>query len=133
MAWEISITAEGWTLLRDILHTWKRSSLMQAILDDRFEQVEQRGGSDVHAARAALALYRRIRLAPQDALADRAFELLEENNTCSNGGYEYWIDREGYHTVDLPEDDQVPPVEEESEEEFRQTMARNLRARLTVE
>jgi hypothetical protein len=34
-------------------------------------------------------------------LVDRAFELIEENCTCDNGGFAYWIDREGYHKVVL--------------------------------
>jgi len=24
---------------------------------------------------------------------------LEQTNTCENGGYAYWIDREGFHVV----------------------------------
>jgi hypothetical protein len=36
---------------------------------------------------------------PQEVLADRAYEMIEQNNTCDNGGFGYWIDREGYHKV----------------------------------
>ncbi len=42
---------------------------------------------------------RRISGLPQEVLADRAFELIQQNNTCDNGGFAYWIDREGYHKV----------------------------------
>lgn len=42
---------------------------------------------------------KRLQDLPHDVLAERAFELIEQNNTCDNGGFVYWIDREGFHKV----------------------------------
>ena len=98
MAWSISITAEGWQDIRDDLETWSRRRLVNAIADDKFEMVMDKGGEE-HAERAAVAERKRLKNLPQDVLADRAFELVEQNDTCDNGGYGYWIDREGFHKV----------------------------------
>jgi len=100
MAWEISISPDGWTEIREKLDSWSREDLIAAIADDKFELVY--GKSDLHhAERAASAERIRLEDLPQDLLADRAFELIEQNNTSDNGGWAYWIDREGYHKVHL--------------------------------
>ena len=98
MAWEISITAEGWQEIRAKLDHWDRAALIAAITDDTFERVEQVAGQ-YHAQRAADAERKRLEDLPHDVLADRAYELIEANNTCDNGGFGYWVDREGYHKV----------------------------------
>ena len=80
MAWEISITAEGWSEIRKKLDDWKRQDLVAAITDDKFEAVYEKAGME-HAKRAAEAERKRIKDLPHDVLADRAFELIEQNNT----------------------------------------------------
>lgn len=55
--------------------------------------------SQHHAERAAAAECNRLAVLPHVVLADRAYELIEQNNTCDNGGFGYWIDREGFHKV----------------------------------
>lgn len=102
MACEISITAEGWQEIRDKLDGWSREHLIDALADDKFEAVYEKAGLE-HANRAADAERQRLADLPHDILADRAFELIEANNTCDNGGWAYWIDREGYHKVHLAE------------------------------
>jgi hypothetical protein len=104
MAWAISITAEGWQQIRDELETWSRKKLTDAICDDKFEAVLEKGGHH-HAEQAANAERRRLRLVSHNVLADRAVELVEQNDTCDNGGWAYWVDREGYHKVHLPDED----------------------------
>jgi hypothetical protein len=98
MAWAISITAEGWQEIHDNLETWDREALIAAITDDKFEMVYGKGGQH-HAERAAVAERKRLENVPHDVLVDRAYELIEQNDTCDNGGYGYWIDREGFHKV----------------------------------
>lgn len=98
MAWEISITTEGWQEIRDELEQWERDDLIEAICDDKFELVYEKAGYD-HAQRAFDAEKKRLESLPHDILADRAFELVESNGTCENGGHGYWIDREGFHVV----------------------------------
>ena len=107
MAWNISISADGWAGLRAALEAKPREWLIKALTDDRFEQVEQASGSAEHASRAADALRKRLEETGDDgvpyasieALANDAYEALERNDTCDNGGFLYWVDREGYHKV----------------------------------
>lgn len=102
MAWEISITAEGWQDIRNELDNWSKKDLIQAISDDYYEELEQMGKPDDVCRKRALKLTCKLNLyASRDCLADHAFELIEKNNTCDNGGWAYWIDREGYHKVYL--------------------------------
>lgn len=54
MAWEISISAEGWTEIRAALEEWSRESLIEAIADDTFEAVYAKA-DDQHASRASAA------------------------------------------------------------------------------
>lgn len=98
MAWEISISPEGWQEIRDELEQWEDDDLIEAICDDKFEVVYEKAGYD-HAQRAFDAAKQRLEGLPHDELVDRAFELVEFNGTCENGGYGYWIDREGFHVV----------------------------------
>ena len=102
MAWSISITVEGWQEIRQELEKWEKQDLTNAICDDRFELVYEKAGQE-HAQRAFVAEKKRLGNLPHDVLVDRAFELIEQNNTCENGGFGYWIDREGFHVVWLPE------------------------------
>lgn len=103
MAWEICISAEGWTEIRDALEAWEREALINAITDDKFESVYQKADQH-HAERAADAERERLERLPHDVLVDRAFELIEQNGTCDNGGGAYWIDQEGFHRVDIGSD-----------------------------
>lgn len=100
MAWSISITAEGWQEIRDKLDDWTREALIDAIADDKFEIVFDKSGME-NAERAASAERERLADLPHDILADRAFELVEQNDTCDNGGWAYWVDKEGFHKVHL--------------------------------
>lgn len=100
MAWSISISSEGWTEIREKLDSWSHEELLTAITDDKFELVLEKADQH-HAERAAAAERNRLAELPHDVLADRAYELIEQNNLCDNGGWAYWIDREGYHKVHL--------------------------------
>lgn len=102
MVWSISITAKGWQEIRENLETWDRNALIDAICDDKFEAVFDKAGHE-HAQRAFDAEKKRLENLPDDVLVDRAFELGEQTNTCESGGFGYWIDREGFHVVWLPE------------------------------
>ena len=99
MAWEISMTAEGWSQVRHNLqcHT-SREALIVGLTDSKFEEVEKFGGLG-HAKRAADALKARIEALPINILANACMELIEKHNTCNNGGFAVWIDPEGYQTA----------------------------------
>ena len=102
MAWDLSFSAEGWADIRGKLNEWSRKALVVAIVDDKFDSVYEKGGMD-NAERAANAERRRIRDFPQDVLANVAFELIQQNNTCASSGFAFWINRDGYHNVFLNE------------------------------
>ena len=37
----------------------------------------------------------------KEQLVEQCIDIMEENNTCENGGWEYWIDKEGFYTIIL--------------------------------
>lgn len=109
MAWSISITDKGWQDIRKELETWSRERLINAITDDEYERVDSLlNKHDINLpshinipGMCADSLRDNLTTVETEYLVDRAFELIEENNTCDNGGYNYWIDREGFHKVRL--------------------------------
>ena len=104
MAWSICITPEGWDAIRTTLEGMERDELLYAICEDEFERVEQNGGAPDEADFAAQQLHGKLDSpnVSHDALVETAFSLIQEHNTCDNGGNGYYIDREGYHRVYTP-------------------------------
>lgn len=100
MAWSISISPEGWNEIHEALETWTAEALVNAISDDKFEAVYKKADLN-HATRAADAERKRLESVPHDVLVDVAYELISQNDTSDNGGFAYWIDREGCHKVHL--------------------------------
>jgi len=105
VAWSISISADAWEEIREELEKWSKKALIAAIADDKFEVVLGKAGHH-HAEQAVASERRRLKRLPHDVLVDRALELVEQNDTCGNGGYGFWIDREGCHQVQLPDEDE---------------------------
>jgi len=110
MAWQISMSAEGWSNVRRNLHGMAKDKLVVALTDDLFEELEERG---VELADIELAVADRRRdweSLPQDMLADICYDRVCHNDTCDNGGHRVWIDRQGYQTVPVdltPEGEEV--------------------------
>jgi hypothetical protein len=102
MAWSISISDEGWEEIRTQLSKWSREKLINAISDDRYSKANKAFGDQIAIIVASLRMHE-IHEYNQEHLVDIAFSLIEENNTCDNGGYSYWVDIDGYHRVELPE------------------------------
>ena len=106
MAWSISITPEGWQNIRKELETWHSDRIIDALADDEYEAVEDENRArpadefvnpaDAHAKKRAT-----LDKLDHSDLVDAAMDAIENNNTCDNGGFRYWIDREGYHGVTL--------------------------------
>ena len=96
MAWEISITVEGWEEIRKQLHTWEKEDLAKALGDYNYE-IWHSG----HIHHKGWWNWKKYMHLPVDILADEAFDFLSEVNTCDNGGNGFWIDPEGYHKVYL--------------------------------
>ncbi len=104
MAWEISITNDGWSEIRIELDKWAKKRLIQAISDNEFERIEHEEHADINYIQERIKPFTaNLKRLYKDTLQDIAFGLIEENNTCDNGGFNYWIDREGYHKVTLKE------------------------------
>lgn len=105
MAWEISITPDGWEAIYNALQRMTREELIDAIIEDN-ESKRQNFRDHVRWNRIEAKKVPKIkrddleRLYP-NTLTDIAYELVQANNTCKNGGYEYWIDVDGYHTVTI--------------------------------
>ncbi len=97
MAWEISHAPEAWDTARKNLEGWSRDSLTEALTDDAFELAEQTGHTDPQDAADVLAEL--IADTPHDLLVDLCMEAIAVHRTCDNGGHNFWIDREGFHTV----------------------------------
>ena len=101
MVWEISITAEGWQEIEERLNVMSKKDLVAALADDDYEawEYDETGPNDVDTVYAGFkARYSDL---AQDTLAYIAYERVQLNNTCDNGGWAYWIDRKGYHTVKM--------------------------------
>jgi hypothetical protein len=96
MAWEISHGPEAWENVRRNLENWLPEGLIEALCDAEFEKAEANGEDAASAADA-----RRVALTglPLDILVDACLSEIGEHNTCSNGGFDFWIDPEGFHTV----------------------------------
>jgi len=109
MAWEISMSSEGWEMARERLEERTKEQLIQAIIDDLYEAIEAElyGESGVSGERSIDLILEMLEPYEQylkkwpshDALVDQAFALIERHNTCDNGGHSLWIDRAGIHKV----------------------------------
>ena len=147
MAWEISITNEGWEEIRTELENWSKEDLVEAIAHARATDMQARAKNniefnenqydaledelydlpsdptqikkDMEALKDSIKTNESF-LEPEyyddyvkkqteelskdiiahDILVDEAFSWIEHKNTCSNGGWEYYIDAEGYYTVE---------------------------------
>jgi len=98
MAWEISHSQEAWDNARYNLTKWDKERLINALVDDTYEAAE---ANEEDAESAADA--RRIALSdlPEDMLVEACMNSIAAHMTCDNGGFNFWIDREGYHTVSV--------------------------------
>lgn len=90
MAWSISITPEGWSALYEACHAQDASFLRRAIIENA-RQRKIKGRSKWRLGRLR-----------QQTLADWAYDLIKDNDTCDNGGFKYWVDPAGYYKIVLP-------------------------------
>ncbi|GGH59678.1 hypothetical protein HNQ91_000683 [Filimonas zeae] len=91
MAWSVSITPEGWQLIYNACHDQKRTFLIGAIREHA-TQNKVRG-------RSGWSLYK----LSTECLANWVYELIQETDTCDNGGFRYWIDPKGYYKIPIEE------------------------------
>lgn len=101
MAWSISMSAEGWDDIYKSLSRWSKERLINAIADDYYEDLEQQGKFPEEINAEVEDYKGKISKLTQDVLVDTAFTLIRQNDSCDNGGWAFWIDRNGYHRVSL--------------------------------
>lgn len=104
MPWSISITAEGWDDIRAALEVMPKEDLINAIMDDndsKRQDFRKHWRNNPSFKRVRRIKRANLETLYQDTLSQVAYELVVENNTCDIGGFEYWIDIDGFHTVTL--------------------------------
>jgi hypothetical protein len=104
MAWEISHAPAAWDAARTNLEGWTRDKLVEALTDDAFEAAEG-NGQDGKLAADMLGDIIAEGDVPHDTLVDMAVHSIELHMTCDNGGFNFYVDREGYHTVPCGSED----------------------------
>ena len=94
MAWEISHSPISWILVRANLRAWRKGWLVSALCDVQYIEAERADTEyDQDTYKSTI-----IGL-DTETLVDLCLDAIEKHNTCSNGGHEFYIDPEGYHTV----------------------------------
>ena len=101
MSWEISIGPEVWNTIKQTLNTWSVSELTDALavadveeyLEEHPEEYANNPLEKMKDFYDGLPQYMRVQI---------ALYRIEQHNTCNNGGNGFWIDQEGYHTVEIP-------------------------------
>ena len=94
MAWEISMTPEGWETLRESLGYLPKGDLVAALahgdVSMRNAEGDDRVGADELAQDDVALLSERMShyaSLPIDILQDAAMAMIQEHQTCENGGH----------------------------------------------
>jgi hypothetical protein len=102
--WEISHTREAWENVRLRLSLKKyRKTMIEALLaDDAAVMEESDDGADGFDyekwRRQAIHKYRGF---SHSALVDAVMDRIEDHRCCANGGYEFYLDRDGWYSVSV--------------------------------
>jgi hypothetical protein len=95
MAWEISHTAEAWECFCRGLEAqtteWLQEAIATCIADSSVDDW-------MDAYELALS---QLQGAPHDALVCECVSWTERNSTCSNGGWDFYIDKSGFYSICL--------------------------------
>jgi hypothetical protein len=96
MAWSISHTTEAWENARHNLFHWRKCDLVDALYESESQIIEQYPDRTKLKKPTGITILRTL---PKDILIDSIIEMIGIHNTCSNGGYEFYIDPEGWYSV----------------------------------
>lgn len=107
MAWEISHTAEAWECFRRGLEAQTEQWLREACATCMADAKE---GEDADWEEEFAKAMAELKGLYKDTLVDAAYCWCETNNTCSNGGFDFYVDEGGYYSICLSD------YEEEEEE-----------------
>lgn len=107
MSWEISHTADAWDNVeqRLALKKWIVPMRRALVIDDvaKWKTDEEDRRPEFQVIKVATAVYRDY---AHQRLVEETMNRIQDHRTCSNGGHEFYLDREGWYSVscdDLPE------------------------------
>jgi len=101
MVWSIDITNDGWNDIYEALSDLTEHQLIEAITDDYLEKNIYKGFKQQFINRYFKLAYELYKFASFESLVDKAYNLVEENDSMDNGGFKFWIDKEGYHRYEF--------------------------------
>jgi len=111
MAWGHSHTSEAYDNARHNLKGWSAERLIEAICDDHFEYLEATTDLNIDQISSSCddmktgLLNDWQRFKDHQVLEERAMKLVMNTGLCDNGGFHFWIDRQGYHQVSCDKED----------------------------
>ena len=104
MAWEWSHAPEAYQAAADNVHRLSKKTLLTILREWAYDDREK-ADKTPH-----FRLPFNGRKLPQDLLADKVVERMEELRTCDNGGHAAWCCPDGCHTVPFD-----PPKENDND------------------
>jgi len=96
MAWEISMSGEGWDNVRRNVYAWPKEKLYAALCSDYAQKMYAQGDDNEEHAREYAEI---ITDFPHDVLASEIYDIIVSNNTADNGGAVVWVDLAGDYKV----------------------------------
>jgi hypothetical protein len=102
MAWEISMSSEGWGELYETLHNpelTSKKTLAKGLGDYNYEKFHGYHSVKANPYHKGFWSWKKFMKLPHDVLADTVYNCIEEINTCNNGGNGFWVDPEGYNRI----------------------------------
>jgi len=104
MAWEISISQEGWADIQYSLENRvSKEFLAQALADYNYEMFHGPNGGKGNARHKGFWNWKKLMVETRSTLERDCYKCIKEVNTCDNGGWAYWIDPEGYNRLEAYE------------------------------
>ena len=115
MTWEISMSAEGWQDfergLFEQTFDWLREACATCVADGKEANAKELNGEhwddddwediEVDWEKEYNEAYNERVNLPHDRLVDEAMRWAKDNNSCSNGGWDIYVDAGGYFKITL--------------------------------
>jgi hypothetical protein len=90
MAWTHSYSPQAYVDAQNVLETWDKSDLVDALLEYNAQTGKHSTGKEL------------LMRLPMDVLVQSCMDAIEDTRLCDNGGGAMWIDPEGFFRVELP-------------------------------
>ncbi len=104
MAWSISHSPEAWDNVRENLGRWSQEKLIEAWAENAWQKTYEDPEIELEKSFAEADKVRdreksRLRNASVDVLVEMLMIVIKENDTCTNGGHEFYVDQGGTFKV----------------------------------